>query len=118
MLMKILNVTALALLAPLPAHAAGPPPSWAKCGICHANVKGAPPKMGPNLAGVGGATAGGRPGYAYSAALKASRLVWNRTTLARYLADPAKTVPGTTMPNPALTLANRDALAAYLAMLK
>jgi cytochrome c len=37
------------------------------------------------------------PGYEYSAAMKKSGIVWNRKTLERFLADPTKTVPGTTM---------------------
>lgn len=41
--------------------------------------------------------AGSVPGYAYSPAMQRSRLVWSEQTLNRFLADPLKTVPGTTM---------------------
>jgi len=40
---------------------------------------------------------GSAPGYEYSPAMKKSKLVWNEKTLDRFLADPPKTIPGTTM---------------------
>jgi len=36
-------------------------------------------------------------GFEYSAAMKRANWVWNRQTLDRFLADPLKAVPGTTM---------------------
>jgi cytochrome c len=36
-------------------------------------------------------------GFEYSPAMKRSGLVWNEATLDRFLADPLKAVPGTTM---------------------
>ena len=44
-----------------------------------------------------GRKAGSVPAYAYSAALKASGIVWNESTLDRWLADPQAMVPGTKM---------------------
>jgi cytochrome c len=44
-----------------------------------------------------GRKAGSVPGYDYSAALKASNIVWNDTTLDKWLADPQAFVPGTKM---------------------
>ena len=60
-----------------------------------------------------------KPDYAYSAALKKSGLIWTEALLTKFLANPAGTVPGTTMMNPRLTKpADRDAVLAYLARLK
>ena len=36
-------------------------------------------------------------GFAYSEAMRRSRVVWNEKTLDRFLADPLKAVPGTSM---------------------
>jgi hypothetical protein len=46
--------------------------------------------------GPGGA-AGTVPGFAYSAAMIRSKIVWNETTLDRFLASPLAVVPGTAM---------------------
>ena len=104
-------------------HAASPaappaPPGFAKCQGCHATVAGTAARAGPGLWGVAGARAGSRAGYAYSAALKASRIVWTPAALSRYLADPAAAVPGTRMPKVAMTPAERGAFVDYLTELK
>ncbi len=44
-----------------------------------------------------GRAAGSVANYNYSAALKASNIVWNETTLDQWLADPQALVPGTKM---------------------
>jgi cytochrome c len=44
-----------------------------------------------------GRRAGSTPDYAYSPAMKASGIVWNEQTLAAFLRDPDKVVPGTRM---------------------
>lgn len=87
--------------APTPAWAQGqadaPPPAFAACASCHSTQPG---KMlfGPSLAGVAGRKAGTLAGYAYSPAMKATKINWNATTLDRWLKDPKKLVPGTRMP--------------------
>lgn len=53
--------------------------------------------IGPRHRGVVGRRAGTVPGYAYSAALKASGIVWDRETLDRWLTNPSAMVPGTRM---------------------
>ena len=53
--------------------------------------------IGPRHRGVVGRKAGTVPGYAYSAALKASGIVWDRETLDRWLTNPSAMVPGTRM---------------------
>jgi cytochrome c len=67
-----------------------------RCATCHTIVPGAS-KLGPPLKGVVGAKAAVTPGYAFSAALKASGLTWTAANLDRYLAKPTVVVPGTKM---------------------
>ena len=47
--------------------------------------------------GLLGRTAGTTPGFSYSAANKASGVVWSEQTLFDYLLDPAKYIKGTKM---------------------
>lgn len=74
--------------------------------------------IGPKHRGVLGRKAGTAPGYDYSAALKASGIVWDKSTLDRWLTNPSAMVPGTKMffllPDPQ---ARADVIA-YLAELK
>lgn len=108
-----------ALVMAAAAASAAPPPAFATCKACHSVDKGAAPKMGPNLFGVLGTKAGARPGYAYSPALKGSGLTWTKENLDRYLAGPAKLVPGTKMAMPGTANAeSRKAIVDYLASLK
>lgn len=104
-----------AMAAPPPAAT---PAAWARCAICHANTRGGAAEIGPNLWGVAGAKAGARPGFAYSAALKKTGLVWNKANLTKWLANTQGLAPGSTMPNQALKPAERDALVNYLLTLK
>nr|WP_267220252.1 c-type cytochrome [uncultured Novosphingobium sp.] len=80
------------------ARSAAPRPAmFATCAACHATEVGKT-SYGPNLHGVAGRKAAGQPGYAYSPALKASGLTWDRATLDAWLTAPQKKVPGTKMP--------------------
>ncbi len=67
---------------------------YSRCLACHALESD---RVGPRHCGVVGRRAGSVPGFEYSKAMKASKLVWNAKTLERFLADPMKAVPGTTM---------------------
>jgi cytochrome c len=67
---------------------------YSRCLGCHAIEYN---RTGPKHCGLLGRRAGGVPDYEYSPAMKRSKLVWNERTLDRFLADPLKTVPGTTM---------------------
>ena len=67
---------------------------YSRCLACHSLEVN---RTGPKHCGVVGRHAGSVPGYDYSSAMKRSKLVWNEKTLDRFLADPLKTVPGTTM---------------------
>ena len=67
---------------------------YSRCLACHSLALN---RTGPKHCGVFGRRAGTVPGYDYSPAMKRSKLVWNEQTLNRFLANPPKTVPGTTM---------------------
>lgn len=110
---------AVAGVAPRTADAAGAAPAGEalfrqRCQVCHAVDAGKPSSVGPNLAGVVGRKAASTP-FAYSAALKKSGVVWNRASLDRFLAGPAKMVPGTRMAVSVTDKAQRAALIEYLA---
>ncbi len=72
-----------------------------KCMACHDAV-GDKNKVGPNLAGVVGRTAGTLESFAakYSAEMKAAGaggLVWDEANIAAYLKDPKGKIPGNKM---------------------
>lgn len=67
---------------------------YVRCLACHALAYD---RVGPRHCGLLGRRAGSVPGFAYSAAMKDSRLTWDEATLDRFLAQPMKVVPGTTM---------------------
>jgi cytochrome c len=67
---------------------------YSRCLGCHALEYH---RTGPKHCGLIGRRAASVPGYDYSPAMKKSGLVWNEKTLERFLADPLKAVPGTTM---------------------
>jgi cytochrome c len=67
---------------------------YARCLACHAlnhNV------VGPRHCGLFGRRAGAVPGFDYSPAMKGSKIVWDEKTLDRFLSDPMKALPGTSM---------------------
>lgn len=69
-----------------------------RCASCH---EGAPPStatLGPSLAGIVGRKAGTGPSGVHSRAMAESGIVWSRSSLRRFLSDPAREVPGTIMP--------------------
>lgn len=68
-----------------------------RCMPCHNAARDAGAKVGPNLFGVYGRAAASAPGFNYSAAMKASRLVWTADKLKLYLANPRTVVPFTKM---------------------
>lgn len=109
-----LKYTGLALLGLI----AGPGALWAapadpaagavvfkKCVACHSTDPSGRNGLGPNLRGVVGRPSGKAPGFVYSPAMAAAKLVWTDKNLTRFLASPAQTVRGTRMtfaglPNP------------------
>ena len=67
---------------------------YARCGACHSLESD---RTGPRHCGLFGRRAGSVPGFAYSAAMKNSGIVWDARTLDRFLTNPLRAVPGTTM---------------------
>lgn len=110
-------LTPLARAAP-PAPANGQTLYKTQCAMCHSTTSGRN-MLGPSLAGVASRKAGSVAGFAYSPAMKSSKLRWDKATLDQYLADPRKTVPGTKMIYAGQKDAGkRAALVAYLMTLK
>ena len=90
-----------------------------RCAVCHTSDKGGGDALGPNLFGVVGRKAASRPGFAYSAPLQKSGIVWNEATLTKWVAGPAKVVPGTKMAFAGISSKKQQAdVTAYLASLK
>lgn len=88
-----------------PARAAPPQPAvrgnpaagarlYQSCMGCHSLDEN---DVGPKHRGVVGRKAGSVPGYAYSAALRKSGIVWTPEMLDRWLSGPQKLVPGAKM---------------------
>jgi cytochrome c len=88
----------IAVGQPAPGLAAGDAARGAKvyqdCMICHSLDKN---EIGPRHRDVFGRKAGSVADYDYSTALKASNIVWDETTLDKWLSDPPAFVPGTKM---------------------
>lgn len=85
---------------------------YARCQACHALAYD---RVGPRHCGLLGRQAGSVPGFGYSPAMKASKIVWNAATLDRFLAGPLKLVPGSTMTYDGIADPNERAdLIAYL----
>lgn len=86
-----------------------------RCAMCHVPPPGGRNVLAPSLTGVVGRKAASTPFATYSPALKASKLTWTRANLDKFLAAPAKVVPGTRMvialPDPAQRAAVLDYLA-------
>jgi cytochrome c len=74
--------------------------------------------VGPLHRGVVGRKAGSVPDYAYSAALKASGIVWDPASLDRWLSNPQKLVPGAKMYYSVPDAQSRADIIAYLAQQK
>ncbi len=107
---------ALALCAAA-AHAAPPDLKlgqavYARCAACHSfNFD----RTGPRHCDLFGRRAGSVASFEYSKAMKNSKIVWNAKTLDRFLANPIKAVPGTSMTYAGVPdKAERAALIAYL----
>jgi cytochrome c len=67
------------------------------CASCHSLQAGAPHRVGPNLHGLAGQSAGSQPGFTYSSALKHSGIVWDEGSLLAFILESGRLVPGTWM---------------------
>jgi cytochrome c len=90
--------------------------AFLQCRSCHTLQAGGPDNVGPNLFGFWGKKAGtNRPGFSYSAQMRASPVTWTEANLDKFLERPTAVIPGTKMAF--VGLARRDqrqALIAYL----
>ena len=67
------------------------------CRTCH-SVREGDNRLGPSLYGVIGRKAGSLPGYNnYSESMKKAELVWDKSILDRFIANPDRVVPGNNM---------------------
>jgi cytochrome c len=66
------------------------------CRTCHTLREG-DNRLGPNLNRIIGRKAGALPDYGYSSAMKSGDLIWDKSTLDRFIANPDEVVPGHTM---------------------
>jgi len=65
-----------------------------RCTGCHALTQN---REGPRLQGVYGRTSGSVEGFAYSVALKKAKIVWDETSLEKWLTDPDAFISGNEM---------------------
>jgi cytochrome c len=119
------TVIALALLAgtTMAAQAGGDAKAGAnvfkRCAVCHTDDKGEGDGLGPNLFGVVGRKAASEAGFAYSAPLKKSGIIWTEANLTKWVAGPGRMVPGTKMQFAGITSKTQQAnVVAFLASLK
>ncbi len=96
--LAITSIVAWSLAAPAIAAPLPRPAVFGICAACHKTDKGAPNTIGPNLWGIANTKAGDVPGFAFSPAMKSSKLKWTKANLVAFIQEPQKTVPGTRMP--------------------
>ena len=71
--------------------------AFAKCASCHQVGPTARGAFGPQLNAIVGRQAGSSKDFAYSAAMKNSRIVWSETSLRAFIKSPNDVVPDNKM---------------------
>jgi cytochrome c len=66
------------------------------CRTCHSTNEG-DNRLGPSLHDIIGRKAGSLPDFGYTSAMKQADLVWDKSTLDRFIANPDQVVPGNRM---------------------
>ena len=83
------------------AFAAGDPVKgkavFARCAICHNVEKDGGNGVGPNLFGIAGRKSASVDGFNYSGKMKDANITWNDDNLTKWVAGPAKMIPGNKM---------------------
>ena len=83
------------------AFAAGDPVKgkavFARCAICHNVEKDGGNGVGPNLFGIAGRKSASVDGFNYSGKMKEANVTWNDDNLTKWVAGPAKMIPGNKM---------------------
>lgn len=85
---------ALAADTPLTGDATRGEAIYSRCLACHALAYD---RTGPRHCGLFGRRAGSVPGFAYSTAMKNSKIIWDEKTLNWFLTSPMTDIPGTAM---------------------
>ena len=89
--------------------------AYSKCQSCHTIDAGGANGIGPNLGGVMGGPVAAKPGFAYSAEMKAVGGTWDWEKMNTWLKNPKAMVSGTKMSFAGLSkVEDRAAIAAYL----
>ena len=117
--MRLIALTVALLVISTAAFAAGDPVQgkrqFAPCMACHTVEAGGPNKIGPNLHGIFGRTAGTKSDYTYSPAMKKAGFVWDAVKINEYITKPQAMVPGNKMSFVGVPLeATRANIIAYL----
>lgn len=107
----IIGLVVIAAQFALPASADDAAIFRQHCSTCHSlNRNG----WGPALGNVMGRQAGTREGFRYSAPLRQSNIIWNRSELDIWLQDSRKAVSGTRMNTRIVSQEDRAAIIRYL----
>jgi cytochrome c len=81
-------------LAASPAQVRAGEAVYGRCMACHSLEHD---RTGPRHCGLLGRRAGSVKGFDYSDAMKRSKIVWDEKSLDRFLTNPMKAIPGTSM---------------------